>query len=170
MRRLLLVILLVCLSVPPAALALRTAPGDGTLAVRTGEGFLRLDITGAVIGRLDAGRLELVSPRVDDCEDWDVWGADRTRIPSRSLRDGTTTCIFTVFPSTPQAIRFRVVLGARESLIIRGGTSFSVSAVGQGEGLIKGGGGLDGTYSLNGASFKSLPDLGLTFTLGATLP
>jgi hypothetical protein len=169
MRRLLLVILLVCLAVPPAALALRSAPGDGTLAVRNGEGFVRLDITGAVIGRVDAGRLELVSPRVDDCGDWAVWGADRTRI--RSLRDGTTTCVFTVFLSTPQAIRFRVVLGLEETLVIRNGVGFSLSAVGQGSGFIKGAGNLDGVFSLNGDRFfRSLPDAGLGFTLGATLP
>jgi hypothetical protein len=168
MRRLLLVILLVCLGVPPAALALRFAPGDGTLAVRNGVGFLRLDITGAVIGRLDGGRLELVSPRVDDCEDWDVWGADRTR--SRSLADGTTTCVFNVFLSTPQAIRFRVVLGPRETLVIRNGNGFSLSAVGQGSGAIEGAGDLDGVFSLNGGLFRSLPDARLGFTLGATLP
>jgi hypothetical protein len=168
MRRLLVVILLACLAVPPAALALRRAPGDGTLAVRNGEGFLRLDITGAVIGRLDAGRLELVSPRTDDCDEWDVWGADRTRI--RPLRDGSTTCIFTVFQRTPQPIRFRVVLGLEETLIIRSGSGFSLSAVGQGSGLIKGAGDVDGVFSLNGGLFRSLPDIGLAFTLGATLP
>ncbi|MEX2646501.1 MAG: hypothetical protein WD249_09590 [Gaiellaceae bacterium] len=169
MRRLLLVILLVCLAAPTAALALRRAPGDGTLAVRNGEGFLRLDITGAVIGRLDAGRLELVSPSVDDCEDWAVWGADRTR--SRSLRDGTTTCVFAVFPRTPQAIRFRLVLGPQETLGIRSGSGFSLSAVGQGSGFIRGAGDRDGVFSLNGDRFfRSLPDAGLAFTLGATLP
>lgn len=168
MRRLLLVILLVSLAAPSAALALRRAPGDGTLAVRNGEGFLRLDITGAVIGRLDAGRLELVSPSVDDCNQWDVWGADRTR--SRSLRDGTTTCVFAVFPRTSEPIRFRVVLDARETLAIRG-SGFSLSAVGQGNGFIRGAGDLDGVFSLNGDRFfRSLPDAGLRFTLSATLP
>lgn len=168
MRRLFLVILLVCLAAPSAALALRRAPGDGTLAVRNGEGFLRLDITGAVIGRLDAGRLELVSPSVDDCDEWAVWGADRTR--SRSLRDGTTTCVFAVFARTSESIRFRVVLGPQETLTIRNGSGFSLSAVGQGTGFIKGAGEFDGVLSLNGDRFRSLPDAGLRFALGATLP
>jgi len=167
MRRLLLFILLVCLAAPSAALALRGSPGDGTLAVRNGEGFLRLDITGAVIGRLDTGRLELVSPSVDDCEDWAVWGADRTR--TRSLRDGTTTCVFAVFPRTSEPIRFRIVLGTRETLTIRSGSGFSLSAVGQGDGFIKGAGAFDGVVSLNGDRFRSLPDAGLAFTLAATL-
>lgn len=168
MRRLLLIILLVCLAAPSAALALRRAPGDGTLAVRNGDGFLRLDITGAVIGRLDTGRLELVSPSVDDCDDWAVWGADRTR--SRSLRDGTTTCVFAVFPRTDEPIRFRLVLGARETLTIRNGSGFSLSAVGQGRGFIEGAGAFDGVVSLNGERFRSLPDAGLAFTLAANLP
>jgi hypothetical protein len=169
MRRLFLITLLVCLAVPSAALALRFAPGDGTLAVRNGEGMLRLDITGAVIGRLDAGRLELVSPRVDDCDEWDVWGADRTT--SRSPKEGTTTCVFTVFLRTPEPIRFRVVLGLRETLAIRNASGFSLSAVGQGSGFIKGAGEVDGVFSLNGDRFsRSLPDAGLGFTLGATLP
>jgi hypothetical protein len=169
MRRLLLITLLVCLAVPSTALALRLAPGDGTLAVRNGEGMLRLDITGAVIGRLDAGRLELASPRVDDCDEWDVWGADRTT--TRSLREGTTTCVFTVFLRTPDPIRFRVVLGLRETLAIRGGSGFSLSAVGQGSGFIRGAGDVDGVFSVNGDRFfRSLPDAGLAFTLAATLP
>jgi hypothetical protein len=168
MRRLLFLILLVCLAAPSAALALRRAPGDGTLAVRNGTGLLRLDINGAVIGRIEAGRLELVSPSVDNCEDWAVWGADRTR--SRSLRDGTTTCVFAVFARPSEAIRFRVVLGPEETLTIRNGSGFSLSAVGQGIGFVKGAGELDGVLSLNGDRFRSLPDAGLRFTLGATLP
>ena len=169
MRRLLLIILLVTVAVPPAALALRLAPGDGTLVVRNGDGALKLDITGAVIGRLEGGRLELVSPRIDNCDDWDVWGADKTR--SRELNDRSTTCAFSVFLRTPQSIRFRVVLGADETLAIRNGTGFSLSAVGQGRGFVKGAGQRDGVYSLNGDfSFRSLPDSGLAFSLGATLP
>lgn len=168
MRLLLLITLLVVLAGPSAALAFPRAPGDGTLAVRNGEGLLRLEITGAVLGRLDGGRLELVSRATDDCDDWDVWGADRIR--SFSLRDGTTTCVFTVFSRTPEPIRFRLVLGDEETLTIRNGNGFSVSAVGQGRGLIKGAGDADGSYSLNGLTFRSLPDNGLAFTLGATLP
>ena len=168
MRRLLVVILLLSLAVPPAALALRRAPGDGSLVVRNGSGFLRLDITGAVIGRLDGGQLEIVSPTVDDCDELNVWGADRTR--TRSLRDGTTTCTFAVFQRTPQSIRFRLVLGSQEILTIRNGEGFSLSAIGQGFGALRGDGGADGFFSLRGSPLRSLPDDGLRFSLGATLP
>ncbi|MBD0337791.1 MAG: hypothetical protein ICV67_00700 [Thermoleophilia bacterium] len=167
MRRLLLIALLACLAVPAAAVAQKRAPGDGSLVVRSGAGFLRLDITGAVIGRLEAGQVEIASHRVDDCDDWAVWGADRARIRSRT---GVTTCTFTVFLRTPQAIRFRVVLGPDETLTIRGASSLSVSAVGQGSGFIRGAGAADGVYSLHAGAFRSLPDLGLAFSLGATLP
>ena len=167
MRGLLLIVLLACLVVPATAVAQKRTPGDGSLVVRNGAGFLRLDITGAVIGRVEGGQVEIASPSVDDCDDWVVWGADRTRIRSRT---GVTTCIFTVFLRTPQAIRFRVVLGADETLTIRGGSGFSLSAVGQGKGSIRGEGGADGVYSLHGGTFRSLPDLGLAFSLGATLP
>ena len=168
MRRLLIITLLVLLAAPTAALAYRRAPGDGTLAVRNGDGFLRLDISGAVIGRLEGGRLEVVSPTIDDCDALTVWGADRTR--TRSFPDGTTTCAFTSLLTTPDAMRFRLVLGPRDSLIVRNGNGLSLSAVGQGTGTIKGVGGLDGMFSLNGGLFRSLPDTGLTFVLGATLP
>jgi hypothetical protein len=171
MRRLLLLTLLVCLAAPAAAFALGQSPGDGTLVVRNGAGSLRLDISGAVIGRFDGGRLEVTSPTLNDCDDLDVWGADRER--TVSLRDGTTTCLFTEFPTlgTPEPIRFRIVLDDDESLAIRGGVDFSLSAVGRGHGQIKGVGGLDGSYALNGdRSFRSLPDDGLSFDLGATLP
>lgn len=167
MRRLLFVTLLACLAVPSAALATKRAPGDGSLVVRNGSGVLRLDITGAVIGRLDAGQIEIASSSVDDCDEWVVWGADRTR--TRSLT-GRTTCTFTVFLRTPQAIRFRIVLRADETVTFRAADGLSLSAVGQGIGSIRGAGGADGVYSVHGGTFRSLPDSGLVFSLGATLP
>jgi hypothetical protein len=168
MRRLLLLTLFVCVAAPSAALALSRAPGDGSLVVRNGVGVVHLDLSGAVIGRLEGGQLEVVSPSVDSCDDWDVWGADRTRI--RSVRDGTTTCVFSAYLRTPEPIRFRLVLRHPETLTIRNGIGLSLSAVGQGTGSIRGLGGADGVYALNGGFFKSLPDGGLTFALAATLP
>jgi hypothetical protein len=169
MRRLLLWTLLVCLVLPPAALALGRAPGDGTLVVRNGAGFLRLDANGAAIGRLDGGQLEVISPTIDDCRDLDVWGADRR--PVRSRKDGKTICTFTELhdSGTLQPVRFRIVLGEGESMVVRNANGLWLSAVGRGRGLIKGAGGLDGLYSLNGEKLKSLPDDGASFTLAATL-
>jgi hypothetical protein len=168
MPRLLMMIVLVCLAAPPAALALRLAPGDGTLVVRDAVGVVRLDIEGAALGRLEGGQLELISPTVDDCRELDVWGADRTRPATRLRTTGQTSCLFTelIIGGTPQPIRFRLALASSETLILRGGTGLSLAVVGQGRGTIRG---TTGTYSLNGQKFVSLPEDGLTVRLGATL-
>ena len=166
MRRLLLMTVLVCLAAPPAALAMRAAVGDGTLAVRDAEGTVRLEVEGAVLGRLDSGQLELISPTVDDCRDLDVWGADRTR--TRITATGQTSCLFTelVIGGTLQPIRFRLALADNETLIIRGTVGLALSAVGQGRVTIRG---TDGTYSKNGQKFLPLPDEAVTFRLTGTL-
>ena len=172
MRRLLLLTVLACLVAPPAAFALHRSAGDGTLVVRHGDGMLRLDVSGAVIGLVQGGQLDIISPTADSCDGFDVWGADREK-PPRSRVDGATVCHYVEFLSggTPQPIRFRVVLGRDDTLIIRRATDFSVSAVGRGTGLIKAatGPGAHGVYSLDGGHFFSLPDETESFTLGATL-
>jgi hypothetical protein len=166
MRRLLLMIVLVCLAAPPAALAMRAAVGDGTLAVREATGTLRLEIDGAVVGRLESGQLELIAPSIDDCRELDVWGADRRK--TRIKATGATSCLFTELleGGTPQPIRFRLALGSSATLIIRSSDGLSLSAVGQGRGAIKG---TAGTYSRNGQKFVALPADELSFRLGANL-
>jgi hypothetical protein len=166
MRRLLLITVLACLAVAPAALAAQAAVGDGTLAVRGAVGTLRLDIDGAVVGRLETGQLEVIGQSIDDCRDIDVWGADRTR--TRITGTGATSCLFTelVVGGTLQPIRFRLALDAATTLIIRSTDGLSLSAVGQGRGTIKGS---DGTYSLNGHQFLAVPEEGVSFRLAGTL-
>jgi hypothetical protein len=166
MRRLLLMILLVCLAATPAGFAMRADVGDGTLAVREAAGTVRLDIQGAAVGRLESGQLELIAPSIGDCRDLDVWGADRTRPRIRAT--GATSCLFTelVETGTPQPIRFRLALGPNATLVIRSSVGLSLSAVGQGRGMIKGSA---GTYSKNGQKFVALPAEELFFRLGANL-
>ncbi|MEX2211462.1 MAG: hypothetical protein WD689_06835 [Gaiellaceae bacterium] len=170
MRRLILLCLLLLLAAPSAALALRHAEGDGTLVVRNGIGVLRLEGPGAVIGRIEGGRLEVRSPGLEDCRELQVWGADR-RPFLRTNEEGVTSCTFTERPfgGSPQPIRFRLILRADDALSIRSGEGFGLSAVGEGRGLIRGAGGADGFYSLNGERFASLPDEGLAFSLAANL-
>jgi len=166
MRRLLTITLL-ALAAPAVALAANGAVGDGTLAVRGAAGTLRLDIAGAAVGRLDAGSVEVIAQTIDDCKDLDVWGADRTKTRIKST--GATSCLFTelVDGGTPQPIRFRLALDSGTTLIVRSTTGLSLSAVGQGRGTIKG---TDGTYSLNGGKFLTLPsDDPVSFRLGGTL-
>jgi hypothetical protein len=167
MRRMLFITLLLCLAAPSAALAMRATAGDGTLVVRDAAGTIRLDIEGAAVGRLESGQLELIAPRIGDCRDLDVWGADRTR-PPLIKATGATSCLFTEFVEggTPQPIRFRLALGSNTSLIIRNATGLSLSAVGQGRGTIKG---TAGTYSKNGQKFLPLPDTEVSFRLNGTL-
>ncbi len=166
MRRLLFITVLVCLAAPPAALAMRAAAGDGTLAVRDAVGTVRLEIEGAVVGRLDMGQLELIAPTVDDCRDLDVWGADRIR--PRITAAGNASCVFTelVVGGTLQPIRFRLAVAGNQTLIIRATAGMSLSAVGQGRVTLRGS---EGTYSKNGQRFVALPDEPVTFRLGGTL-
>lgn len=165
MRRLLLTILLLSLAAPPAAFAMRAAVGDGTLAVRDAAGTLRLDIEGAVVGRLESGQLELIAPSIGDCRDLDVWGADRTK---PRIKAGATSCLFTelVDGGSSQPIRFRLALDSDTTLVIRSNDGLSLSAVGQGRGTIRG---TAGTYSRDGQRFLPLPDEAAFFRLGATL-
>jgi hypothetical protein len=177
MRRLLVLCLLFCLSAPTAAWGLRRAPGDGTLAVRNGTGELKLTLRGgAVIGKLEAGELIVAVPAdavltaQETCDEVDVWGADRE--PPAIERDiggePWIVCRFSEFPlrGTPEATRFRLIVEDRMNVMIRRGEGFSLSAVARGSGSIQGAGGLlDGTYSVNGEDFTSLPDLGRRFVL-----
>ena len=166
MRRLLLMTLLVSLAAPAAALAMRAAVGDGTLAVRDAAGTVRLDIEGAVVGRLESGQLELIAPSIDDCRELGVWGADDRR--RTRTKAGATSCLFTelVEGGSLQPIRFRLALASNATLIIRSTDGLSLSAVGQGRGTIKGSA---GTYSKNGQKFLGLPADELSFRLGANL-
>jgi hypothetical protein len=167
MRRLLLITLLALVAAPAAALAATADIGDGTLAVRGAAGTLRLDIEGAVVGRLEIGQVEVIGQTIDDCKDLDVWGADRTR--TRIKLTGATSCLFTelVEGGTAQPIRFRLAIDAGMTVIFRSTNGLSLSAVGQGRGWVRG---TDGTYSLNGGAFRALPSGdGLSFRLGGTL-
>ena len=172
MRRFAVLGLLVCLAAPTAAWALRSAPGDGTLAVRNGDGQLNLVVLdGIVIGKLDGGTMEIVSAEISDCDELNVWGADRG--PFDRTRDGDgitrTRCVFREYPNagTREATRFRLVLQNATLLFRPGSTGISLSAIGRGLGFIKGVGGIDGFYSLNGEAFRSLPDDGRRFPLAA---
>ena len=172
MRRLVVLGLLVCLAAPTAAWAISRAPGDGTLAVRNGDGLLRLDIRDAVvIGKLEGGTLEILSAEISNCEDLNVWGADRGPFDRTRDADGVTRtrCVFREFPNTrtPEATRFRLVLQNATLLFRPGSTGISLSAIGRGQGFIRGAGGRDGVYSVNGEPFASLPDEGNRFFLAA---
>jgi hypothetical protein len=152
MRRLVLLIVLVALAAPAAALALPRAVGDGTLVVRNGTGgdaktpALVLIVRGAVIGQIDHGRL--VIENSSDGGVATVTGADSSRV----ISDTKTSW-------SGSDLRFRTVGG---SFVIRiYGAGIDLNAVGQGFARLVGSPFVaDGTYSLNDGPFRSLPDDG----------
>ncbi|HVD25717.1 MAG TPA: hypothetical protein VNB86_06945 [Gaiellaceae bacterium] len=147
-------VVLVCLSLATlvaatAAAAARGPMEDGTLTVRDGRGQLTLKVRGSLIGRLNRGKITV------------------------STSTGTTTAVVRGWESrnfsaqgtvyTGANIRFRVADDRRVTVKLNG-KGLNFSAVGRGEAFIDGIGNpsagifFDGTYSLNGEAYKSLPD------------
>lgn len=158
----LLVTLLLALSLVAAGVAF-TAPRneDGTLSVRDGRGVLVVRVKGSLIGQLGKGTLTVTATR-DRRATIIVRGAERTRYPSATV---------TVFSGTN--IRFRIA--HNRLLVVRlNGKRVNFSAVGRGDGWMDGLGDptagifFDGSYSLNGAPYLSLPDVRTPFELVLT--
>lgn len=117
-----------------------------------------LRVRGSVIGRLGKGTLT-VTESPDQGATVIVRGAERTRNPSPTV---------TVFSGTN--IRFRIAHDRR--LVVRlSGKRVNFSAVGRGDGWMDGLGDpaagifFDGSYSLNGQPYQSLPDTRTPFEL-----
>ena len=165
MRRIAVLSLLVALLVPAAAYAVRTAPGDGTLSVRNGEGMIKLNVRGVIIGRFDNGRLVVDAPKDGDCDLLDVWGA--TREKPLADDDGVVyRCQF----SGPN-IRFRFVGGQHQiqiGRVLAPARDIDLSVVGRGTAFLRGSTSLfDGTYSRNGEPFQPMPDEGRLLQVAA---
>jgi hypothetical protein len=138
--------------VPPAPVE------DGTLSVREGKAMINLQMRGSVIGRLAKGRLVVTnSPDATVV----VRGAERRR------HTGPRTTVY-----TGSKIWFRIA-DDRRFVVRLSGKGLNFSAVGRGDGAIDGWGDpdegifYDGTYSLNGAEFQSLPNERTRFELAA---
>jgi hypothetical protein len=158
MRRLVFICLLTALALPASALALRLAPGDGTLAVRNASGdpgqvVVALSVNGAAIGHVNRGRV-VVLPGTGP--EPDVTGAER----QIDRADGST-----VYMGTD--IRFRAIGGTVRIRV--SGAGIDINAVGQG--TVRLGSptnvGNGGKFSLNGGSWTPLPDIGTTFAIGS---
>lgn len=165
MRPIAVVSLLVALLVPAAAYAARTAPGDGTLSVRNGEGIINLNVRGVIIGRFDSGQLSVDVPKDGDCDALDVWGASRTRESVDEL-GVVFRCHF-----IGRNVRFRFVGGQhviKIGRVLTPARDVDLSVVGRGFAFLKGSTSvLDGVYSPNGEPFQSMPDEGKGLTIGA---
>lgn len=150
MRKLLVFSSLLGLLAVPAALSAKPKPGDapGSLSVRTGRGEIVLQVRGAVIGRMNAGKLTLTDNAPYDEQEPDVTGRLRSR--PRQLTDATT-----VYQG--RQIRFRVMDGLYRLKI--NGTGINLSAVGHGWAILQGDVRYDnpGMYSLNGEPYEQIP-------------
>jgi hypothetical protein len=165
MRRTLLFMLLAILAVPAAALAVQAAPGDGTLSVREGEGTVQLALRGSILGRIGSGSLWIDDPKTGLCDTQLVWGADDSETRAVfSKGEFELRCVYTGLN-----IRFRLVGGVHDISIVRG-RDVAISAVGRGTAFIKGRGAItglpDGTYSVDGGDYVSLPDAGRELEIG----
>ena len=173
MRRALVLTTLLVAAIPAAALAdVGAVPADGTLSIRSGDGIVSLNVRGAMIGLVGSGRVEIEAPKDDDCDTLNVWGAEdeKTRLKPVRIRKGdiTTSDLVTVCVFSGKDVRFRLV---GQNQVRLDGLNISVSAVGRGPVAIKGDGGLtDGTYSVNGGDYVSLPDELRRFVLAPPLP
>ena len=166
--------LLAILAVPATAAALRAAPGDGTLSVRNGDGLIRLELSrGAAIGRIGEGTLTIVDPRNDDCDAPLVWDdGERAEFEKQTVivRSEPTVvsevrCIF-----KGKDMRFRLIGRDGDVFRIRG-EAIGLSVATRGTAYLRGnGGGPDGTYSLNGGEYESLPDAGKLLRIAAPEP
>ena len=152
-----LLLIAVVLTAPVAALAERTAKGDGTLTVTDGNGAVTFVASrGIVFGRVDNGTIKIVTADETAFEDFGT-------CVRPSAVDTTTTC-------KGANLRFRFVLGKGDEIRIYG-RGIDITAVGQGKGTIAGRRTLDdGTYSLNGGAPQPLPPVETKFTLGQVLP
>lgn len=140
---------------------MRAPVEDGTLSVRDGKGTVIVRIKGGVIGRIARGKLT-VTDSLHDSEVEVVRGAER----SRDLNARTT-----MYSGTN--IRFRIS-DERRFVVKLEGNKINLSAVGRGEVVLDGKGDaaddvfFDGTYSLNGSEYKSLPDERERFELASS--
>jgi len=165
MRRASVIILVLALAVPAAAAAQRLAPGDGSLVVRGGDGQVRLsDFRGAILGRIQTGTLVVVDPKGGDCDTLFVWEADDQWPRVRTVGDDKVLeCVYT----TRSGMRFRLVGG--ENTIKINAKGIALTAVGATRGFVKGSPNIvdDGTYSVDGSDWRSLPDDGKFVRIGS---
>jgi|Tabmets5t2r1_1033131.scaffolds.fasta_scaffold01920_2 hypothetical protein len=148
-------------SLVAAGAALTAGPpsnANGTLTVRDGRGVLFVRVRGSIIGQLGKGTLT-VNETPDLKATIVVRGAERTRYPSATA---------TVFSGSN--IRFRIAHNRRLAIRLNG-KRVNFSVVGRGNGWMDGLGDpaagifFDGSYSLNGAPYQSLPDVRTPFEL-----
>jgi hypothetical protein len=159
MRRLLTFAMLVALALPAAAAARTLGSNDGTLSVSGGRGTVIIAGRGAVIGSFARGSVLINDPIDGDgtgpIVTGDDWGPTE-KSPTATTWGGTK-------------VRFRII-GGTFRIVVKG-RGINLSVVGKGTVTLNGAGtDDDGTYSVNGAAYDTLPNLPFAFLLSATTP
>jgi hypothetical protein len=158
-----LVLAVLCAGVLAAAAVaadLRPPLEDGTLSVRDARATIQLRMKGSLIGRLARGQL-VVTDSPDAGMTIIVRGAEN----ERPLSDRTTVY-------SGRNIRFRIA-DDRRFVVKLAGKGLNFSAVGRGDGWMDGYGDpedgvfFDGSYSLNGTDYPTLPNERMRFELAA---
>lgn len=161
MRKTLVLLALFALALPVAGLSAQRA-GEGTLSVENGRGAITIKARGGVIGRLDRGTVTIFDLTPEDANDPVVFGDDQ---PVQFVGE-------TGIRYAGVGLRYRVIGGSFR--IVINGRGIDLSAVGKGNGSIRGDGDDPGVYSLDGsdcrddpASCKPLPEIARRFQLGS---
>jgi len=147
------------LAAAATASAVRPPVEDGTLSVRDGRATVTLRIKGSVIGRLARGRLTVTD------------SPDGATIIVRGAEDEVPVSGRTTLYSGKN-IRFRIA-DDRRFVVKVVGKGLNFSAVGRGDGWLDGWGDpeggvfFDGSYSLNGTDYPTLPNERTRFELSA---
>ena len=156
------------LAVPSAALAMQTAPGDGSLVVKnasalSGTAVVALTVTGTVWGHVGAGKIVIDDATPNDDSSPIVTGAG----PSHAVPNSDTALSWSGVD-----FKFRAVGGKYTVLIY--GSVIDVVAFGSGHVTLAGvpdSANGDGFYSLNGDPFRSLPGApGKRLSIGTAVP
>lgn len=162
-RTALLFLALTALAAPAAAVAAKTAPGDGVLVVKSGHApyfpllaltkstpVVQLTISGSVIGQVADGGAIVIDAGPNPLNPPEVTGAGQAQPYGKS--DTAQQW------SSADGFKFRAVGGTFTILIY--GSNVNLFAVGTGWAQVAGTPDMtsgDGRYSFNGDPFKSLP-------------
>ena len=158
MRRLLTFAMLVALALPAASAARTQGANDGTVSVRDARGTITISGRGGVIGSFARGSVTIADPIEGDGTGPVVTGDDWSRD-----RDATTT----TWGGTK--VRFRII-GGSFRIVVRG-RGINLSLVGTGKVTLSGAGTADdGSYSVNGGDYISVPGFPFAFPLSSTSP
>lgn len=153
MRRLVFACALFVFCLPAAALAGRSAPGDGTLVVKNASGVINIAARGSVIGSCDRCTIVIDDPRPADGSGPIVSGFEGERddlSDTKSRWSGSD-------------VRFRLIGGFARTRVR--GSGIDLYAVGQGSVTVRGFLNNVGTYAVNGGERRPLPFDPFTFQL-----